>query len=315
MPTACAPSFLAAPPCARSLGLRLAAAVCTLALAGPATAYNLFTYGDNQALKWGSNTLGTPGGVVTWSLMADGTTLDPSTAGLGMSGVSSLSSVFAQVGGQAPAMAALNAAFNAWSSVANIQFVQVAESGGLPFGAAYGGAPVVGNIRIGAFAIAGNTGAVGYAPPPNGGTTLEGDVIFNASNRFGLPAGSEGAPYALYPASNNFFYLNDLAGLFTHELGHALGLAHTDVPGAVMCGYVSANADGSACAWADPDGDGFAPITHLPKADDIAGIQALYGAPVPEPGTWALWLAGLGAVGAMSSSGGSALRRRAVGAR
>ena len=45
-----------------------------------------------------------------------------------------------------------------------------------------------------------------------------------------------------------------------------------------------------------PDGDGFAPITHLPKADDIAGIQALYGpaAAVPGPGSWALCLAGLG---------------------
>ena len=293
MPTVAAPS----------LRQRLCATACTLALAslaGPAAAYNIFPYGDQQALKWGNNTLGTPGGVVTWSLMADGTTLDASTAGLGMSGVSSLSGVFAQVGGAAPAMAALQAAFAAWQAVANIQFVQVAESGSLPFGAAYGasggGAPVVGNIRIGAFAIEGFAGAVGYAPPPNGGTTLEGDVIFNASNRFGLPAGSEGAPYALYPASNNFYYLNDLAGLFTHELGHALGLGHSGVATAVMCGYLNASADGSACAWADPDGDGFAPITHLPKADDIAGIQALYGpaAAVPGPGSWALCLAGLG---------------------
>ena len=290
-------------PCSHSPNRRLAAAACVLTLAsfaGPAAAYNLFTYGNNQALKWGNNTLGTPGGVVTWSLMADGTTLDPSTAGLGMSGVSSLSGVFAQVGGQAPAMAALQAAFAAWSAVANIQFVQVGETGSLPFGAPYGGAPVVGSIRIGAFAIAGNTGAVGYAPPPNGATTLEGDVIFNASNRFGLPAGSEGAPYALFPASNNFFYLNDLAGLFTHELGHALGLGHSEVPTAVMCGYVNAGADGSACAWADPDHDGFAPITHLPKADDIAGIRALYGAApaVPEPQTWTLWLTGVAGLGA-----------------
>ena len=183
----------------------------------------------------------------------------------------------------------------------------MAESGALPFGAAYGGVPVVGNIRIGAFAIAGNAGAVGYAPPPNGGTTLEGDVIFNASNRFGIPAGNEGDPYELFPASNGFFYLNDFAGLFTHEVGHALGLAHTNVPSAVMCGYVDAAFDGSTCAWADPDGNGLAPITRLPKADDIAGIQALYGAvvAVPEPGSWALWLAGLVVVA------GVAGRRRA----
>jgi hypothetical protein len=271
-----------------------------LALAGSASAYNVFPYGNDQALKWGDNTVGTPGGVVTWSLMADGTALDPATAGLGMSGTSNLGSVFAQVGGAGPALAALQQAFNAWSAVANITFVQVGETGTLPFGAAYGGAPVVGNIRIGAFDIAGFVGAVGYAPPPNGGTTLEGDVIFNASNRFGIPAGNEGDLYELYPASNNFFYLNDLAGLFTHELGHALGLAHTDVPGAVMCGYVGPAFDGSTCAWADPDGDGKAPITRLPKADDIAGIRYLYGAAVvPEPGTWALWAAGLVVLGAL----------------
>lgn len=276
--------------------LTLSAAVAVLGAAAPAAAYNLFPYGANEALKWGSsNTLGTPGGIVTWSLMADGTMLDPSTAGLGMSGTSNLTSVFAQVGGATPAMAAIQTAFNAWSALANVQFVQVGESGSLPFGAPYGGAVVVGSIRVGAFDIAGYVGAVGYAPPPNGGTTLEGDVIFNASNHFGIPTGKEGDLYELYPASNNFFYLNDFAGLFTHELGHALGLAHTDVPSAVMCGYVDGNFTGSQCAWADPDRDFMAPITRLPKADDIAGIQALYGAaaPVPEPAAWALWAAGL----------------------
>ena len=274
----------------------IGAAMTLVALLGaaPASAYNVFPLGPGEALKWGGNQVGTAGGVVTWSLMPDGTTLDPSTAGLGMSGTSDLGSVFAQVGGNAPALAAIQQAFNAWSALANIQFVQVTESGALPFGAAYGGAPVVGSIRIGAFAIAGFTGAVGYAPPPNGGTTLEGDIIFNAGNRFGIPAGNEGDLYELYPASNNYFYLNDFAGLFSHELGHALGLAHSDVPSGLMCGYVDAAFDGSQCAWADPDGDFMAPITRLPKADDRAGIQYLYGAAaVPEPSAWLLMAAGL----------------------
>ncbi len=284
---------------ARLLPVAAAAVAAVAAVAaGPAAAYSVFPYGTNQALKWGNNTIGTAGGVVTWSLMPDGTGLDPSTAGLGMSGTSDLTGVFAQVGGATPALAALGQAFAAWSAVARVQFVQVAETGALPFGAPYGGAPVVGHLRIGAFAMNGFVGAVGYAPPPNGGTTLEGDIIFNRNNRFGIPAGNEGQPYELFPASNGFFYLNDFAGLFAHELGHALGLGHSDVPSGLMCGYVGPAFDGSTCAWADPDGDGLAPITRLPKPDDVAGIQYLYGAaPVPDLPRGLSWALGLGALG------------------
>lgn len=268
------------------------AATAALLLAGDAPAYNFFPFGNDQALKWGSNDLGTPGGVVTWSLIPDGTALDPLVAGFNWSGTSDLASVYAQVGGQAAALDAIQAALDAWSSAADIQFVQVEESGGLALGAATAGTAVVGHIRIGAFAFAPGdfTGAVGYAPPPNGGTTLEGDVIFNINNRFGIPAGAEGDPFNLFPPPT-FFYLNDLAGLVAHELGHALGLGHSDVTTSLMCGYVDPAFIGSQCHWADPDGNSQAPITRQPKADDVAGIQHLYG--VPEPATSAAVAAGL----------------------
>jgi hypothetical protein len=260
----------------------LAAAVL---LAGDALAYNVFPFGNDQALKWGSNDLGTPGGVITWSLIPDGTAFDPLVAGFNWSGTSDLASVYAQVGGQAAALDAIQAAFDAWSSAADIQFVQVEESGSLALGAATAGTAVVGQIRIGAFAFAPGdfTGAVGYAPPPNGGTTLEGDVIFNINNRFGIPAGAEGDPFDLFPPPS-FFYLNDFAGLVAHELGHALGLAHSDVSTSLMCGYVDPAFDGSPCHWADPDGNSQAPITRQPKPDDVAGIQHLYGVPEPAKG-------------------------------
>jgi len=285
----------------RAIRRQATAACLAVAAAAPAAAFTYYPTGPTTASKWGSNTVGTASGVVTWSLMADGTGQDPSVASFGWTGNSDLASVFAQVGGQAAAVAAIQTAFNAWSSVANITFVQVAESGSLPFGAAYGSPAVVGSIRIGAFAFASGdfTGAVGYTPPPNGGTTLEGDVIFNLSNRFGIPAGGEGTLYDLYPPPTGF-YLNDFAGLFAHEIGHALGLGHSDVTTGLMCGYQSPSFDGSQCYWADPDGDSMAPITRMPKADDIAGIQFLYGAPVPEPGTWAMWLAGVGVVASMA---------------
>lgn len=281
-----------------------------LLIAGSALAYDLFPYGVDQALKWGDNQLGTPGGVVTWSLIPDGTPFDPLIASHGWSGTSDLASVFAQVGGEAPALDAIRAGFAAWEAVADVEFVEIDETGALAVGAAEAGGAVVGHIRIGAFAFAPGdfTGAVGYAPPPNGGTTLEGDVVFNASNRFGLPAGAEGDPFDLYPPPS-FFYLNDFAGLFAHELGHALGLAHSDVSSSLMCGYVGPAFDGSDCHWADPDGDFQAPITRLPKPDDVAGIQALYGVPEPDLALMGvagpLWLAALARRRARSSPASS----------
>lgn len=278
-------------------------------LSGQAMAYNVFSYGVDQALKWGDNTIGTPGGVVTWSLMPDGTGLDPSTPA-GISGTSSLSSVFSLIDnayGSGTAMSALQSAFSHWSSVANISFVQVSETGSVPFSSAYSavGSNVIGDIRIGAYDISGFSGAVGYAAPPNGGTTLEGDILFNLNVAYQVTPGAEGSlqPVWLNPSPTNSpthdgWYHNDLEGLFAHELGHALGLAHSDVASSLMCGYVSPSFDGSACAYNPQAPDYTIPVNRVPDADDVAGIQYLYGAPpVPEPETYLMLLAGLGMMG------------------
>lgn len=247
----------------------------------PTRAYNVFPYdlggGEVGYSKWGDNHAGTPGGVVTWSLMPNGTPLH-STAPDYIHGTSNLDSVFAQVGGQATALTLIQNALDGWAQAANITFLYVGVDDGTPFNAPYAHGQVVGDIRIGAFEIDGFSAAVGYAAPPNGGTTLEGDVILN--NKFGISyynaPGAEGELYDLFPPGGGF-YRNEFTGLLTHELGHALGLDHSEVPTGCMCGYVSSEFDGGECAYFDQDGDGRVPINRLPDADDVAGIQFLYG--------------------------------------
>jgi hypothetical protein len=81
--------------------------------------------------------------------------------------------------------------------------------------------------------------------------------------------------------------MNDLNGLILHELGHTLGLGHSADLSTVMCGAPSAG-----CA-------NLGTVTQQLKADDIAGIQFLYGAaaPVPEPSRLAMLLLGAGLLG------------------
>jgi hypothetical protein len=193
--------------------------------------------------------------------------------------------------------------------LANISFVQVTETGSVPFSASYAsvGSNVIGDIRIGAYDIDAFSGAVGFAAPPNGGTTLEGDILFNLNVAYQIASGSEGAEHTIYlnpsptdPGNKDLWFHNDLEMLFMHELGHALGMNHSTVPTALMCGYVDGAFDGSVCSYMDPDNNGTIPLNRIPDADDIAGIQFLYGAPVPEPETWAMLLAGLGLVGIMA---------------
>ncbi len=94
-------------------------------------------------------------------------------------------------------------------------------------------------------------GGVGFAPPPNGGTTLEGDVLLNSNSNFVFDPGPEGDPIAIF---------NDFEALLQHEVGHTLGLAHSNV-----CSVMSAD---FAC---------FVNLNREPDPDDIAGLQFLYG--------------------------------------
>lgn len=262
---------------------RLSVGLLLLASLAPVQAYNLFgpyPWGDDAEYyqKWGDIfSTPSPGGTITWSIMPAGTTVDASAPD-GISGTSDLTSVFNQVGGQSAALAMIQAAFDHWSRVSNIYFEYVGVDDGTPFSAPKAPGQVIGDIRIGAFEIDGFSAGVGYSAFPIGDSTLAGDVILNSRSdiSFYVAPGAEGELYDLYPPGGGL-YRNDFEGLVAHELGHALGLAHSDIPSGLMCGYVDGDFDGSQCAYYDSDGDGKIPINRIPDADDVAGAQFLYG--------------------------------------
>ncbi len=151
----------------------------------------------------------------------------------------------------------IQSAFSAWSAVANLTFLQVVDSG-VAFNAAGAG----GDIRIGGHFFDGpsNVLAHGYYPP-NNGASAAGDIHFDSAETWDLDFIGSGI---------------SLFQVMAHELGHALGLDHTGVPNSLMNPFYTEAFSG-------------------PQADDIAGIQFLYGAPVaaPEPASLVVLAGGL----------------------
>lgn len=273
---------------------RIAATLYLTLLSNATMAYSLF----DGSSKWGDPSLGT-GATVTWSLMPDGVdvlrTADLPSQPPGTNpflfqdfwtGPSDLTSVYSQldadpVVGASLFRTALNNAFNTWSTVTNLTFVEVADTG-LQLAHPDATGLNAGDIRIGAFPASGffdSYAAWNFEPP--GGTafvsgynpTVTGDLSLNKGALFGVAQGQEGDPYDFSEG-----YFNDIEGLLLHEIGHALGLTHPagvtpDELASVM--YV---------------GDGCCNNIHRTLgADDIAGIQALYGIhPVPIPTSF--WL-------------------------
>jgi hypothetical protein len=275
--------------------LLLIASLCGVAGTPLASqAYNLFgpyPWGEDQTyyLKWGDIfQSGSAGGTITWSLMPDGTTIDPAFTDPNISGTSSLTAIMNGLG-YAEAFKAIQRAFDRWSAVANIYFEQAPDSG-VPFHSVDAVAPNTGAIRLGAFPINAGIGAVGYAPPPNGGT-LEGDVLLNASSTFFFDDGAEGELIDVF---------NDFEGLLVHEIGHAIGLAHSDV-----------------CSVMSVDFECYKYVNRELDPDDIAAAQFLYGPALSadfdrdndvDGQDLAAWATGFGAASGAERSDGDADR-------
>ncbi|MDR3638861.1 MAG: matrixin family metalloprotease [Isosphaeraceae bacterium] len=170
---------------------------------------------------------------VTYSLVPDGTSIGGTP-----------SSLFSTMNGYASTAtweAAIAKAAASWENAAGINLVQVADDGS-PIGSGNDeqGAPNFGDIRFGAMPEPSGELAFAFLPPPKNGSSAAADIFFNANVNWG---------------SNGY----DLATVALHEIGHALGLAHSTASSAVM--YANYNS-----------------VKQSLTADDTSGIQSVYGA-------------------------------------
>jgi len=265
-----------------------AALTCLSALVTAGTASAFALYPANGFLgyaynKWGDPAIGTSA-LIYWSLMPVGTG-GSAYCGAACPGTSTLSlpsfydwntNTFSSVQLSDPVMIVyLQNALNTWARSANVTFRYLPVDAGVPIDDPAAEPPATGHIRIGVFNSGFNgPAAVGFAPPPNGFipnssqlATGAGDVIFGAAYSYQNPTGADGEPLQAFPQGGGPF-LNDFQGLALHEIGHALGIDHSAVADAVMCGFPN------TCTYDDVQ---TYEINRELNPDDVAGIRTLYG--------------------------------------
>jgi hypothetical protein len=230
-------------------------------------------------LKWGASGLaGTPGGEVTWGFVAEGT---PGSDYCGHycrgTSLAALPNFYPNPdrdNGTAPMTLSglqpvFQAAFNAWSAVADVQFRYAGiDDSRRPINDTAATRPM---IRIGIYRFDGMAAyfvaAATFAPPPNGRTGA-GDLLLNANVGYQRSVAAQDQPLLAFPAGGGL-HMSDLYQLALHEIGHALGLGDTMDADAVLWGGGPSPACAPACVWREP------------RADDVAGAQFLYGPPRP----------------------------------
>lgn len=196
-----------------------------------------------QGNTWSSST-------ISYSFMATGTSTG-AEAGHGPS--------FSALADFMPAgwKSEIEAAFDSWEAVAGLNFVEVADDG-----VAWNTSPTTGHgdIRFGGATFDGPNGTLahGYYPPPNGNTAA-GDIHFDIAETWKIGFGGGGF---------------DIFQVAAHEIGHAIGLEHTGVPGSLMNPTYTEAFSG-------------------PQADDVSAAQTVYGEAfgpaIPEPSTGLLF--------------------------
>ena len=223
----------------------LSFAVLSLLLVDPAWSYAVTTSGG-VPIKWGSSTVGTKANV-SWSLMLDDICL----------GGGNCSSLIPSM--PAGFIAEIDRAFDTWAAVANLTFTLSTETN------LNGSINGKGDIRLGAEHIDGINGVLAhakgsaYAVNPRWAVA---EIHFDTAENWTI--GSAGV---------------DIYSIALHEIGHALGLGHSNVADAVMKATFNPNGNFNGLS-----------------SDDIIGIQYLYGANpsyVPLPSSAIFFASGL----------------------
>jgi hypothetical protein len=224
-------------------------------------------YEDNR--HWESTTLGaTP--TVTWGFADTGSECRIGTDDTCVN-AGTVNDITEIIPGETPGVIFREAdrAFNTWSDVANISFEFATDNPDILLGGHSIDGRADGATR--------NTLAHTFRNILNAGTNNEifnfVDIHFDTDDIFNLTADETEAN----PGSGFFF------NFLTHEIGHALGLDHEEDVNSIMMGLVPNRPEGL-------------------QADDIAGIQEIYGAPVtavPLPAAVWMMLSGLGFITAM----------------
>src|SRR4051794_19830923 len=130
-----------------------------------------------------------------------------------------------------------------WQAVANINLAQVPDDGtAIGANGNQQDDPRFGDIRFSAVPQSSGTLAVCFLPPPINGGSDAGDIVFNSGQNWQINSGL------------------DLQTVAIHEIGHALGMGHSQIT--------------AACMYANYNG-----IKQSLTSDDISGMQSIYGAP------------------------------------
>ena len=217
-----------------------------------------------SGFKWGSMTFG-EGASLTWGYADEGSNCRIVGEGGDACGGGTVSDISASIlpGGTSIIDSEVRSAFDAWSNVADLAFTFIDDPNINP------------DILIGGHTIdvAGNVLAHFFVSLFNNTNELNraaiSDIHFDNADTFVLDIDDFTGGY----------FFNTL----THEIGHSLGLDHVDplIASSLMNPIIQRSFVG-------------------PQADDIAGIQALYGAAaVPLPAAFWLMLSGFGILTAM----------------